>query len=235
MSKESGDNKENPRVVVACEIMKPELEEIRRDEDPVELVYLEQGLHRTPQNMPSVVQENIDRAAHYAGSIVLGYGLCSNGIVGVTAPRQGLIVPRCHDCIALFMGSLGIYNEVFKGRPGTYYLTAGWIAEKKDPLGIVEEDYTPRLGKETSIWAMEEELKHYTHIVLVNNGVGDPGPLRERAMENARFFKKEYEEMQVSLDYFVKLIRGPYTKEDFFFIEPGDVVKQDIFFEEAMT
>jgi hypothetical protein len=82
---------------------------------------------------------------------------------------------------------------------------------------------------------MEEELKHYTHIVLVNNGIGDVGPLRERALENARFFKKEYREMQGSLQYFEKLIRGPYGKEDFFFIDPGKEVKQEIFFEEAMT
>jgi hypothetical protein len=234
MAKELPEHEEGCKVVIACEIMKPELEALSKDENHVEVVYLEQGLHRTPQKMPAVVQEEVDRVAPYAASVVLGYGLCSNGIVGVTARQQGLIVPRCHDCIALFMGSLDVYNKVFSERPGTYYLTAGWIAEKKDPLGIVEDDYTPRLGRETAVWVMEEELKHYTHIVLVSNGIGEVGPLRERAMENARFFQKDYEEMEVSLDYFTKLIRGPYGEEDFFFFEPGEKVKQEVYFEEAM-
>ncbi|MBW1700560.1 MAG: DUF1638 domain-containing protein [Deltaproteobacteria bacterium] len=218
-------------VVVACRVMEPELERVRQGKNHVEIRYLDQGLHRTPKDMAGVVQEQIDQAAKYADRIILGYGLCSNGIVGVTARQQGLIVPRCHDCIALFLGSPAAYKEVFEARPGTYYLTPGWVAEKKDPLGIVENDYTHRVGRETAFWVMEEELKHYTHIALIDAGVSDPGPLRERAMENARIFKKEYQEIQGSMDYFKKIIQGPYADEDFFFIKPSSAIPQEIFLE----
>ena len=78
-------------------------------------------------------QEQIDQAAAYASQIVIGYGLCSNGIVGVIARKQGLYLPHCHDCIAFFMGSHRAYLKAFEMRPGTYYLTPGWVAEKKDP------------------------------------------------------------------------------------------------------
>ena len=74
--------------------------------------------------MPGLIQEQIDQAAEYASQIVLGYGLCSNGIVGITARNQSLIVPRCHDCITLFLGSPAAYSEVFKERSGSYYLTS---------------------------------------------------------------------------------------------------------------
>jgi hypothetical protein len=218
-------------VVVACRVMEPELEWARQGKDNVEIRYLHQGLHRTPKDMAGLVQEHIDQAAKYANHIVLGYGLCSNGIVGVTARQQGLIVPRCHDCIALFLGSPVFYKEVFEARPGTYYLTPGWVAEKKDPLGIVEDDYTLRVGRETAFWVMEEELKHYSHIALINTGVTDLGPLRERAIENAKIFKKEYKEIQGSIDYFKKIIQGPYTEEDFFFIKTSSEITQEIFFE----
>lgn len=218
-------------VVVACRVMEPELERVRQGKNHVEIRYLDQGLHRTPKDMAGVVQEQIDQAAKYADHIILGYGLCSNGIVGVTARQQGLIVPRCHDCIALFLGSPAAYKKVFESRPGTYYLTPGWVAEKKDPLGIVENDYTHRVGRETAFWVMEEELKHYTHIALIDAGVTHPGPLRERAMENARIFKKEYKEIQGSMDYFKKIIQGPYTEEDFFFIKPSSAIQQEIFLE----
>ena len=71
-------------------------------ESNIEIRYLDQGLHRQPHKMPSLIQDQIDQVAARAGQIVLGYGLCSNGITGVTANKTGLIVPRCHDCITLF-------------------------------------------------------------------------------------------------------------------------------------
>lgn len=220
-------------VIVACRVMEPELECLRDLDSGVDICYLDQGLHRTPDKMAALVQEQIDAAAPCARRIVLGYGLCSNGIVGVVARQQGLLVPRSHDCIALFMGSLRAYKEAFKERPGTYYLTPGWIQEGKDPLSIVQEDYMRRFDRETAMWVMTEELKHYTHIVLINTGIGDLEKPKERAMENAHIFGKEYEEIQGNLDYFRKLIQGPYTMEDFFSLRPCQGVTQEMFLEDG--
>lgn len=216
-------------MVLACRVMQPELDALSREEDGVQVHYLDQALHRTPQQMPSILQEKIDQSAGYDGNIILSYGLCSNGIVGVTAPSQGLIVPRAHDCIALFLGSLETYKKAFKARPGTYYLTPGWIAERKDPLGIVEEEYTPRLGRETAVWVMGEELKHYTHITLINTGIRELEPLRKRARENAKFLNKKYDEIEGSPAYLKKILFGPRSEKDFFFIRPGEKVTQEMF------
>jgi hypothetical protein len=222
------------KVVVACRVMQPELEAASKRVDNVEIRYLDQALHRTPQKMPDLLREQLKEAETYATCIVLGYGLCSNGIAGVKAPRQGLIVPKAHDCIALFLGSLKAYKKAFDARPGTYYLTSGWIAERKDPLGILEEEYVPRHGRETAEWVMLEELKHYTHLTLINTGVVDIGPLRERARKNATHFKKEFEEIEGNLDYFKKIVQGPYTEEDFFFIQPGQEISQELFLADIM-
>jgi len=222
-------NEEGSIVIVACRVMEPELEKARDQDSGVEIRYLDQGLHRPPEKMADLIQPQIDEAAQNAARIVLGYGLCSNGIVGVKAGRQGLLIPSCHDCIAFFLGSPEAYGKAFEERPGTYYLTPGWVSERKDPLGIVEDDYTARVGREMAVWAMKEELKHYTHISLINTGIGDLEPLRERAMENARFFEKKYKEVQGNLTYFRKLIYGPYEDDDFFVIEPGQKIAQEVF------
>jgi hypothetical protein len=219
-------------VVVACRVMEPELERVRQQDSNVEIRYIDQSLHRTPKKMPTLVQEQVDQAAAYATRIVLGYGLCSNGIVGVTARHQGLLVPRCHDCIGLLLGSPAAYKELFQANPGTYYITPGWVAEKKDPLGIVEHEYEPRFGRETAMWAMQEELKHYTHITLIDTGVGDLGSLRQRAWQNACVFKKTYGEIQGSLEYFERLVRGPYSPEYFFHLKPGEQVTLEMFLED---
>ncbi len=217
------------RVVIACRVIQAELDEIRGSDPEVEVIYLDQALHRTPDKMPGLVQEQVDKASKYASRIVLGYGLCSNGIVGVSAGRQGLIVPRAHDCIAFLMGSCAAYDECFAQRPGTYYLSRGWIAERKDPLGIMEEEYTERVGRETAIWVMNEELKHYTHITLIRTGQVN-GALVERAGRNASFFGKQYAEITGSLDYFRKIINGPYNDEDFLQVPPNGSIKQEFWF-----
>jgi hypothetical protein len=218
------------RVVIACRVMEPELDQaLAEGGEEVEILYLDQALHRTPTKLLGQLQEKIDQVARTAPRIVLGYGLCSNGLVGITARQQGLFIPRCHDCIALFLGSPSHYQKVFREKPGTYYLTPGWIAEKKDPLGILEE-YVPRYGRETAQWIIEEELKHYTHIALIDTGVEEMAPLRVRAMENAAVLNKQYEEIKGSLDYFRELLRGPYTEEKFIRLRLGEQLTQEMFF-----
>lgn len=217
--------------MIACGVFKPELEALRGEDSTVEVRYLDQSLHRTPEMMPGLISEQISEAEPDASRIVLGYGLCSNGIVGVRAPRQGLVIPRVHDCISLFLGSAKAYTERMEEEAGVYYLTPGWVAEGKDPIGTVEDDYTPRVGRETAIWAMNEELKHYTRIVFINTGVGDIGALRQRTHENARYFNKQYGEVEGSSGYFRKLLFGPYDGPDFIRIAPGEKVKQELFFD----
>jgi hypothetical protein len=217
------------KIVIACRVMEPEMEAARAGSDAVEIVYLEQGLHRTPQRLPGLLQEQIDRAASYATVIVLGYGLCSNGMVGVTARRQTLIVPRCHDCISLFLGSPERYLTVFNEHPGTYYLTPGWVKENQDPLGIYETEYLPRHGAETALWAIRESLKNYTHIALINSGMQGNEELRRRALENAAFLNMKYIEFEGNLSYFEKILRGPYDGGDFLHLQPGETITQTMF------
>jgi len=220
-------------VIIACRVMEPELAHLvaekNGEDDGTDILYLEQALHRTPAKLLGQLQEKIDQAARTASRIVLGYGLCAKGIAGVTAEEPELIIPRCHDCIALFLGSPNRHLEIFREKPGTYYLTPGWVAEKKDPLGIIEEQ-VPRYGRETARWVIEEELKHYTHIALIDTGVAEMAPLRARAMENAAVLKKRYEEIPGNLDYFRELLRGPYAEEKFLRLRPGEKFTQEMVF-----
>ena len=68
-------------LVIACNIMKDEL--LRFQTNGISFVFLEQSLHRTPQKMKPIIQEELDKADQWEGDyIILSYGLLSNGIVG---------------------------------------------------------------------------------------------------------------------------------------------------------
>ena len=213
-------------MVIACSIMKEEL--LRFEGNGISFVFLEQSLHRTPQKMKEVIKEEVEKANSWDGDIIiLSYGLCSNGILGVKSDRHTIVIPRVHDCIALFLGSWKKYVEEHQKEPGTYYLTKGWIDEGKSPLGICHE-YSERYGAETAEWAIKEELKNYTRIALVDTGLHLTETHRDHAKENARFLNLRYEEINGSLAYFDKMLRGWWDK-DFIILKPGEEVTQDLF------
>jgi len=177
--------------------------------------------------MKPLIQEEIDKADEQDWDyIVLSYGLCSNGILGVKSKNHSIVIPRVHDCIALFLGSWEKYMEEHNKEPGTYYLTKGWIEEGKSPLGIFQE-YCQRYDKETAEWVIREELKNYTRIVLVDMGA-ESEALREHARENAHFLNLRYEEMRGSLVFFEKMLQGCWDK-DFIILKPGEEVTQELF------
>jgi len=216
-------------VVIACGSIKPELEKLAQEaEEKVQIHFLPQNLHRAPHKMPEVIQKAVDQESGAGDRIILGYGLCSNGIVGVVAPDQGMYIPRVHDCIAFYLGSRERYHKIFRQHPGTYHLTKSWIDNEKDPLGLMEKEYTRRVGKEMAKEAMETEIKNYEYISFINNSLINADKYRERARKNAEIFGKKYIEYEGDDRFFKKILFGPYDK-DFIYIEPNEKVKQKEF------
>jgi hypothetical protein len=99
--------------------------------------------------MLAQLQEKIDQVARRASRIVLGYGVCAKGIAGVTAGETEPIIPRCHDCIALFLGSPNHHLEIFREKPRTYYPTPRRPLTKFQytQFEIVEMATETRLGR----------------------------------------------------------------------------------------
>ena len=116
--------------LIACEIMYRELcAAVARSVNLVDVEFLPKGLHDIGQaGMSSRLAEvlaGVDETRYEA--MLLGYGLCSNGLVGLAARSIPLVVPRAHDCITLFLGSKERYLEYFQDHPGVYFKTSGWI------------------------------------------------------------------------------------------------------------
>jgi len=98
--------------------------------------FLEGGLHDRPNLLRKKLQEAIDIVSDSGkcNRIVIGYGVCGRGAVGVKARSVPLAIPKVHDCIALFLGGDAAYRKQFKKYPGTFYISAGWYDEKTEPL-----------------------------------------------------------------------------------------------------
>lgn len=221
--------KKNQTTVIACGGMKAEFERLSPADNGIKMHYMPQNLHRAPDTLRKKLQETIDRVAEDAETIILGYGLCCNGVVGLKAPKQGIIIPKVHDCIALYMGSREKYRKIFSRQPGTYHLTRNWIDNKKDPLGLVKHEYKRRVGAEDARETMEWEIKNYSHISYINTGSGKTEKYRNRALENAKEFNKHFIEISGEDKFFRQILFGPWDSMNFVHIKPHETSKQEYF------
>ena len=144
--KTSEDSKNLPVVVISCKVFENLIEEFLPDGFASQITFLDYGLHAVPQNLTSVLQASID-SLEEPSLVVLGYGLCGNGLNGIRSGRHTLLVARMDDCIAMFLGSYKSYVEEFKKEPGTYYLTKGWLESGSNPLKEHQE-YVQKYGPE---------------------------------------------------------------------------------------
>ena len=135
-----------PVVVIACRVFQHLFEQHLAEAQRDRVTFLEYGLHRVPAKLTVAIQEAID-AIHEPSLILLGYGLCGNGLAGVQAGQHTLLIPRADDCIAILLGSRAAYLHEFESEPGTYYLTKGWLESGSDPLKEFHE-YSEKYGPE---------------------------------------------------------------------------------------
>jgi hypothetical protein len=210
--------------VIACEVFKDEFGWFAGPD--LEYRFMPQGYHRTPGRMPPAIQAEIDRAPEGIEAILLGYGLCSNGVVGLRARRAPLVIPKVHDCIAMLLGSRQRYEEEAARCPGTYYLTRGWIEYGRTPYSEYKHEYLQKYDEETATWLAREILKNYQRVVLIDHGAWPLDACRAFGREMAAFYGLAYEELPGSLDYVERLLGGPWDDQDFLVIPPGEAIQQ---------
>lgn len=193
--------------------------------------FMDYGLHTIPERMTPQLQAELD-ALEPPGTVLLGYGLCGNGLVGLAAGRHTLVIPRVDDCIALLMGSYRAYIEDFRAHSGTYYLSKGWLESGYHPTGQARE-WAEKYGEERAARAVRGMYKNYRRMALVALSPEEIRLYRPQAEESARFIGVEYDEITGSdglLRRLVERAASPgQTDEEFVVIPPGGTVRQDMF------
>jgi hypothetical protein len=183
---------------------------------------LDFGLHVNPGALRNTLQETIDAASETADRVLLGYGLCSQAVVGLRARGCTLVVPKVDDCIGLFLGSGEAYREQLRRAPGTYYLTKGWIEAGDTPFDEYDK-LVKRYGGEKAGRLMGRILKNYTRLALINTGQYDLARYREYSRQMAERLGLCYEEIAGSDALVTRMLHGPWDG-DFVIARPGETI-----------
>lgn len=232
-------SKSRPTVVVSCSVLEDLLG--KRLPENVPAVWLDIMLHNSPKKLAEALQARIDAIAE-PSTVIVGYGLCGNGLVGVKSGPHTLVIPRTHDCVAIFLGSHQRYVQRFFASPNTYYLTKGWIDARDEPLADYH-DYVEQFDEETADYLFEMKYKHYRKICLVGFSQEELDAYRGRAQAVAEFMDRRFggvvcEETLGSTALIEALVRmpprlgevdGTRTDEEFVVIGPGGEITMDSF------
>jgi hypothetical protein len=188
----------------------------------VDYCVLDFGLHVNPEALRRALQEAIDASATSAETILLGYGLCSQAVVGLRANDCTLVVPKVDDCIAIFLGSGKAYKAQSRAEPGTYYLTKGWIEAGDSPFDEYDS-LVEQYGEEKAQRLMGQILKNYTRLALINTGQYELERYRDYSRRTAERFGLRYEEILGSNTLMKKMLYGPWDDE-FVVARPGQTI-----------
>jgi hypothetical protein len=223
-----------PVVVIACQVLQNMLERLLPANLAEQVTYMDYGLHRVPNNMTGTLQAAIDKIEQ-PSLVVLGYGLCGNGLDGIKAGLHTLLVPRADDCIAILLGSRQAYLREFEAVPGTYYLSKGWLESGSHPLKEYQE-CAEKYGLEDADWIMDQQYQHYERLVLVTHSQADMEKYRPWAQAVAHFCERwdmRYEEILGSDDFVRRLVEAATVPDnaghDFVIIPPGGEIRQEQF------
>lgn len=227
---------ENHYALLACDVFSEEIEAFGGESPPwAELVYLEMGLHDRPDDLRTVVQlkigelESTNREkGRKLSHVVLAYGMCGNGLIGVQSESATLVIPRAHDCISVFIGCTEKHQEMVRTAPDQYFYSPGWIRGKRVPGPDREKElrkvYSERYDDdeemvEELIEADREAFGHYKHaayIDLTNNVEAE-----KTCQDCARFMGWGFRRLESDPTWLRTLIFGQWDDPRILQVEPG--------------
>ena len=202
--------------IISCATVAEELRHLGVPES--RLTVLEFGLHTEPEKLKKALQEQVDSVEGDC-DILLGYGMCSYAVVGLSSQTHRLVIPKLDDCIPLFLGSRVRHLEMLHAEPGTYYLTKGWV-EAQDSAYMEYLRLVERYGEKRAQRVIKVMLGNYTRIALINTGNYRMEDYRAFARMMADFLELRFEEIPGSNRMLLMMLGGDWDGE-FVVVEPG--------------
>lgn len=224
---------------IACKVMQREAYLCAaRSKNVVDVVLMEQGLHDTPDELRRKVQKALGNTLDIQGrpydASLLGYGLCSNGIVGLSATIP-IVVPRGHDCITLLLGSKERYQEYFDSHRGVYWYSAGWIEAGKPPGKERYEkmlaQYKEKYGDDNAQYLMEVEqdwIKQYNWATYIDWGFLNSDRHKDYTRQCAEFLNWDFDALEGDDSLMQRLIDGEWDSSEFLVVQPGQTINEDL-------
>lgn len=221
------------RAVLACDVFADEVARLQKDAGVClhSVTWLEMGLHDHPPRLRQAVQEAIAgiEADASVETILLAYGLCGQGLLGVRAGRCPLVLPRAADCVAVLLGGDARREALLKDNPHTYFYTPGWVRGKRVPgpdrEAHVRAQYQERYDEETVadlVEADREGFLPYRAACYVD--ITDDAEAAAYSRRCAECLGWEFREVSGDPGMLRALLAEAWDDKDFLVVPPGKCI-----------
>jgi hypothetical protein len=231
--------------LISCEVFFREMcATVARSPNQVDVEFLPKGLHDIGQvGMSARMQQAVDKVDETQyDAIILGYGLCNNGLAGLTARGIPLVMTRAHDCITMFLGSKERYLDYFNNHPGVYFKTSGWI-ERGEATGELSQmsiqrmagldksydELVEKYGEDNAQYLYDQlyGYKNYGQITFIEMGIEMDDRFEKSAMQTAQEKGWQFQKERGNMRLIEKLVNGDWNEEEFLVVQPGHRIVVD--------
>jgi hypothetical protein len=180
-----------------------------------------------------VLQENLEAvdARKDIDAVVLVYGLCGRGTVGLYPRQHPLVIPRAHDCITLFMGSKEAYAAHRRRCASCHYYSPGWNRGRRVPgperLEALRNEWSARFDEEDVEFLMETERAQWAlsdTVTYLELGTSDAAAEADYARRCADWLGWKFEHLPGDPTLLRDLLWGRWDDDRFQVVPAGQAL-----------
>jgi hypothetical protein len=210
--------KEQGTVLVACETIEDEVNRALRDlglDYPV--VWLEGGLHNSPDRLRKKIQEVFDQADGRCERLLVSLGFCGGGVSGLSTGSYRTVLPMADDCLSLLLGSMAARKDA--SRIPTYFLTSGWMRHENNVVTSYRQT-VERYGQQQADRVNRLMLKNYRRFGLVTTGCYCVEEAAKTVEPFAAKMSMDVETIEGRASWLEGLLTGPHDEPGRFVVLP---------------
>lgn len=210
-------------VLLCCEMLEDEVKlAYQRTGSTIPVEWVDAGLHEYPDKLRQELEQRIPKLAEQYDTILLGFCLCGNALVGIGSEKVKLVAPRFDDCIRMLMCSCkGKFPDI---DCHYMYFTDGWTTHGEF-IGQQYRRCCEKYGEKKGKKVYKTMLKNYEGLCLVDTGAFELEKGRKSVQSAAEMLDLEYKETDGSVRVLEKLLRREWD-EEFYVLEPGETFEQ---------